>query len=614
MPRRVDPVVGSQLTLTDGTKITGGDLTIDGSGTVNIESGSNSSVVTLDNVSLTNNGAIDIGETTSGALLTLDGYVTVNLGTVNDTGDNSALYAEGTETLDNGTLYIGSTGGGHLVNYDPTGVGTTLTLGPDLTINQTGMAQISSTNASGDSVVSYATINASAADFFYIQPNDFTNYGQINGDASGGTLDIIPTDWFTNYGTVAVSNGEDATIGNGFVSDIQPGGATNEASGVISVSGVGSSVSIAASSFTNNGLLEATNGGTIDVRDGTVDNTGTGADGIALGGTSTLLVDTATLDLTGGGDVSLANGSQIIENAHSPLLTVNGGSLPALDLDNIDNIISGAGTIGNSGDGLLALTNGGTIDANVSGEALTINTGNAVTNTGTLEASNGGTLLIDDAVNNSGAGNALIEGGIVDFASTTNVNEITFNNGSGTPAYGELVLGDPTNGYSATINGFTGTAPGLSTSDGINLAGTWTVESETSSGGNTVLALKDGTATVTLTFDDFSGTLNIASDGHGGTLITDPPPTNSPSPSVSIGGAGNDSFHFHPGLGGDTGSFNPPADTTEFGHFSSPEDQYWATSLIKEDVVECVHVGDANTPPELDATHWHALHNAVYLH
>ena len=68
-------------------------------------------------------------------------------------------------------------------------------------------------------------------------------------------------------------------------------------------------------------------------------------------------------------------------------------------------------------------------------------------------------------MNNSGAGNALIEGGTVDFVSTTNVNEITFNNGSGTPAYGELVLGDPTNGQNVTVNGFTGTAPNLTDSD-----------------------------------------------------------------------------------------------------------------------------------------------------
>ena len=215
----------------------------------------------------------------------------------------------------------------------------------------------------------------------------------------------------------------------------------NETAGTIDANIAGGTLTLdTGNSIVNAGLLEATNGGTLDVQDGTIDNTGTGTDGIALGGTSTLLVDTATLDLTGGGGVSLANGSQIVENADSPLLTVNGGSLSALDLDNVDNIISGAGTIGNNGDGHLALANSGTIDANVSGETLTVDTGNAMTNAGTLEASNGGTLLIDDPVSNSGAGNAFIEGGTVDFVSTTNVNEITFNNGSGTPAYGDLVL------------------------------------------------------------------------------------------------------------------------------------------------------------------------------
>ena len=444
---------------------------------------------------------------------------------------------------------------------------------------------------------------------------------QIIGDGvtlqGGGQLTLSDSDANIIVGTSPGSTltNVDNTISGAGQIGIGDGNLTlvNEAHGTIDANVAGGTLTLdTGNTIVNAGLLEATNGGALDVQDGTIDNIGTGAEGIALGGTSTLLVDTATLDLTGGGGVSLANGSQIIENADSPLLTGNGGSLHALDLDNVDNIISGAGTIGHSGDGLLALTNSGTIDANVSGETLTVNTGNAIANTGTLEASNGGTLLIDDAVNNSGAGNALIEGGIVDFASTTNVNEITFNNGSGAPAYGEVVLGDPTNGQNVTVNGFTGTAPNLTDSDSIDLTGTWTVESETSSGANTVLALKDGSATVTLTFDDFNGTLNVASDGNGGTLITDPPATNQASPSVSIGGPGNDNFVFHPGIGADTGHFDPPAAATEYGQFTSPVEQHWLLQ-IKQDAIEGVHIGDANTPPDLDATHWHALHDAYHL-
>ena len=348
----------------------------------------------------------------------------------------------------------------------------------------------------------------------------------------------------------------------------------------------------------NTGTLEAASGATLQINDIAIQN----LDNITVDGTLSVDATGGTLALasaTGTGTVVLSDGMIIAAAAGETLA-------------NYDNVISGYGQIGD-GSGALTLDNAqGTIAANVSGQTLTVDTLHTITNMGTLEASNGGTLMIDDPVSNSGAGNALIEGGIVDFASTTNVNEIMFNNGSG---YGELILGDPTNGYSATINGFTGTAPLLSTSDGIDLHGSWTTTSPlTGSGGNLVVALTDGSGdTLTLTFDDFSGTLNIASDGHGGTLITDPPATSQANPSVSIGGLGNDNFVFPPGLGTDAGSFNPQADPTEFAQFNSPLEQHWL-SQIKEDAIECVHAGEANTLTDLDTAHWHAPHNAFLLH
>ncbi len=65
----------------------------------------------------------------------------------------------------------------------------------------------------------------------------------------------------------------------------------------------------------NRGTLEAIDGGKLDIQDGKIDNTGTGAHGIIDDGT--LLVDTATLKLTGGGDVTLENGGLLTENAES---------------------------------------------------------------------------------------------------------------------------------------------------------------------------------------------------------------------------------------------------------------------------------------------------------
>ena len=222
----------------------GGSFTIDNTGTITGE-------VASANTTFNNE---------TGGVWNVSGSSTFNSGsTINDAGTINAV-GNTAITDANITLNIGNAIGiGYLYNDDLTGIGATLTLGSNLTIDQTGTAAIYSTYATtaiNDFVVSYATINASAAYTFYIQPDFFTNYGQINADASGGTLDIIPTGSFTNYGTVAVSNGENATIGSGFVSDTQPGSATNELAGIISVSGAGSSLLIAASSFTNDGTLQ----------------------------------------------------------------------------------------------------------------------------------------------------------------------------------------------------------------------------------------------------------------------------------------------------------------------------------------------------------------------
>jgi hypothetical protein len=123
-------------------------------------------------------------------------------------------------------------------------------------------------------------------------------------------------------------------------------------------------------------------------------------------------------------------------------------------------------------------------------------------------------------------GSALIAGGTLDFASTTNVNEVTFDNGSGTPSYGELILGHVSPGYSATISGFAGTAADLDHSDGIYLTDFFiTSKSETSTASGTIVTwdLHDGSDAISLTFDNLNGSLNFAADANG-TLITDPPP------------------------------------------------------------------------------------------
>ena len=259
---------------------------------------------------------------------------------------------------------------------------------------------------------------------------------------------------------------------------------------------------------------------------GTIDNTGK----IALNASG----DHTELQIIGDG-VTLQGGGQLVlsDSAANDIV----GTTSTTTLTNVDNTISGAGHIG-VGDGNLTLINEahGTIDANVAGGTLVVDTGHTVINAGLLEASNGGTLLIEDAVNGPGSGSAVINGGTLEFDSSSNVN-VAFNHGTATAAYGELVLGNPEN-FCGQISGFSGTGPDTAHSDLIDLKGinyTSGHFSETYYASTGVLTVADGSHTVHLTFDGFDGTLNFASDGKGGTLITDPAGTDSGSANIENG-------------------------------------------------------------------------------
>jgi hypothetical protein len=97
-----------------------------------------------------------------------------------------------------------------------------------------------------------------------------------------------------------------------------------------------------------------------------------------------------------------------------------------------------------------------------------------------------------------------------------------------------LVLDNPES-FAGQITGFTGTAPDAAHSDvidlvGINYDSSSFAESYNSTTG--LLTITDGTHSASITFDNFNATLDFASDGNGGTLITDPPTSGSaPEPS-----------------------------------------------------------------------------------
>ncbi len=114
--------------------------------------------------------------------------------------------------------------------------------------------------------------------------------------------------------------------------------------------------------------------------------------------------------------------------------------------------------------------------------------------------------------------------------------------------------------------------------------------------------------------------LEKASDGHGGTIIYDPPATSSAGPSVSIGGTGNDTFVFHPGEGAQTvNNFNPQHDTIDLDHFASIRDAQELAAAITPDVhgnalLELGH-GDSIAIPGVSATFLQQnLQSLVHLH
>ncbi|MDA9410580.1 hypothetical protein XH80_28665, partial [Bradyrhizobium sp. CCBAU 45384] len=188
---------------------------------------------------------------------------------------------------------------------------------------------------------------------------------------------------------------------------------------------------------------------------------------------SGIIHNTGTIQLQASGDDTLLQLIQTgitLDGAGQMVLSdddhnVIAGTAPGVTLDNLDNVISGAGQIGQ---GSLTLSNEGTIDA-TGVHALVIDTGvNVIANAGTLEATGTGGLVLDSAVANSGLiwanggtvaamgevtgnGNALISGGgTIEFEAGVAAN-IKFD----VTAAGHLILDDAFH-FSGTVNGLDG--------------------------------------------------------------------------------------------------------------------------------------------------------------
>jgi hypothetical protein len=285
-------------------------------------------------------------------------------------------------------------------------------------------------------------------------------------------------------------------------------------------------------SVTVSGLIEATDHGTLDIQTGTIDNSGTGGNGIAIDGTSTLLLDSNAfvqigdnffinvVELSGGGDVAMASGSQITENADNESIVASGAVLY-----NVDNDVFGAGTIGTA-DGHLDLYNAadGTIDADLNGQALTLDTGNRIHNAGHLEATSGGILQIDDLLDNSGTleadGGTLRLGAGFTFTSNSANEIVTLADG------GTLQLGntDAFTSSGGTISGF-GPNSAVDLSDVAYASGEYAVWTQTGGSGTLAIYSSAGTLEASLNLNGIYAQGEFGLTGDGSTVNSGGPGT-----------------------------------------------------------------------------------------
>ena len=267
--------------------------------------------------------------------------------------------------------------------------------------------------------------------------------------SNGGTLYIdAVTVNNAGGGTITANAGSTVQlVGN---TDIQGGTLTNNGSFFGTPNGNSAILdgSTGAGAITINGTYTNGVGSTTYIL-GTINNNNNFQLNAGGGANSALEIDSANVTLQGGGTVTMSNsgggGDAIIYQAA-------GG----LTLTNVNNTIQGTGIIGFNG---LTVVNEATIDANVSGQTLTLESmSGGLTNTATVEASNGGTLFIDAVtVNNAGGGTITANAGsTVQLVGNTTIQGGTLtNNGSffGTPDGNSAILDGSTAAGAITING-----------------------------------------------------------------------------------------------------------------------------------------------------------------
>ncbi len=453
-------------------------------------------------------------QTIANGIATLNG-ITLSSGTTYSSGNNTDLFVSGTFT-NHGVLQLTSAANNAILGLNTsvllTGGGTvtmTETAGGGVYIEQqAGGITLENVNnvIQGAGVIGNGglifqndaggTVNANASGqtIFMNGSGNVINFGVMKA-TNGGTLEF-DSDTVANAGTTITANGgtvqlNSATINGGTLTSVNGGTLQTIANGIATLNGVtlssGSTYSTGnntdlfmTGTFTNNGTLQLTSAAN-----------------------NTIFGLNASVLLTGGGTVTMTetgNGGVYVEQQA-------GG----ITLENVNNLIQGAGVIGNGG---LYFQNdaGGTVNANSSGQGLILDGSGNVTNQGLLEATGGGTLEIASTTVNNAGGNISGLGGIV-LVNSAVLQGGTLNGTFQTIANGIATLDGATQGaitLSAGTTYATGNNTDLFTTGTINNNG----DIQVTSGPNNTFMLLNTNTTLT-----GNGTVTLAETGNGGVYV-----------------------------------------------------------------------------------------------
>ena len=462
--------------------------------------------------STTNTGTINVGSAVTAALQVQAGHNIDNTGGVINIANGSVVNQFGS-TITGGT--INSTGSGALVAFNSnsniltgvtlnglldlaTGTGvervfggltlngtvninnnSALSFNGDQTLGGTGTIVLGNTGGSnralgmeGNTVLTIGSGivvrgESGTVGQAYLQggTQSLINNGRISADVSGGTINLAPSNGVTNNGVLEAKNGGTLVLnadvtGNAGGSIVAGAGSTVlqngvTLSGVINSSGTGT---FRAANNNSNVLSNVTFNGPLDLATGTSVERVFG--GLTLNG---------TININNNSALSF-NGNQTLGGTGTIVLGNTGGSNRALGMEGDMVLTIGSGIVvrgenGTVGQGYLvggtqSLINNGRISADVNGGTINLAPSNGITNNAVLEAQNGGTLVLNANVTGTAGSHIDVGAGSTIVQNGVGLNGVINSAGGGSF--------QATNSNSNTMTGttFTGTLD-LATGTGV---------------------------------------------------------------------------------------------------------------------------------------------------